>query len=212
MFDKIEKIILDKLSGTSKFKGFEIVPFPENFESFDFNSERGCLLVKYDGSEYGTPQTINFVRQDETLEFSVMAGFRYTRTLKEVYPYLKEIKKVLTGLNILGKKLYPKKRRYIGHIKGDLYYGYVFAVTLPSTEETPDDTPPEKSKISNGGDIMQPAQFAGSPPPNSQAAPADADIMQPCSSRSHVPTPAAPADAIPPNIKTFQNAKIDLIA
>lgn len=149
MFDKIEEMILDRLNKTPEFKGFEIVPFPENFESFDFNSERGCLLVKYDGSEYSTPQTINFVRQDETLEFSVMAGFRYMRTLEEAYPYLKEIKKVLTGLNIFGKKLYPKKRQYIGHIKGDLYYGYVFAVTLSSTEETPDDTPPNIKAFQN---------------------------------------------------------------
>ncbi len=33
-------------------------------------------------------------------------------------------------------------------------------------------------------------------PPNSQAASADADIMQPCSPRSHEVTPAAPADAV----------------
>lgn len=146
MFDKIEKLILEKIKQSRKFRGFDIEPFPENFEDYQFSSARGCVLVKYDGSEYSKPQTINFVRQDETLEFSVMLGFRYARTLKEVYPYIKNIKKILTGLDVFpGKKLYPKKRQYIGHIKGDLYYGYVFAVTVPSTEETPDDTPPKIS-------------------------------------------------------------------
>lgn len=38
-----------------------------------------------------------------------------------------------------------------------------------------DANPPEKSEISNGGDKLQPTQFAGSTPPNSQAAPADAN-------------------------------------
>lgn len=136
MFDKIEQMILEKLKETPKFKGFDVLPFPENFDKFGFKSERGCLLVKYDGSEFTKPETINFVRQDETLEFSVMAGFRYVRTLQETYPAVEEIRKVLTGMNIFGRKLYPKKRQYIGHVKGDLYYGYVFAVTVPSTEET----------------------------------------------------------------------------
>lgn len=153
MFDKIEKQIIDKIKSSRKFLGFSIEPFPENFKDYNFTSERGCILVKYDGSEYSKPQTINFVRQDETLEFSVMLGFRYARALKDVYPYIKRVHDVLTGLDVFaGKKLYPKKREYIGHIKGDLYYGYVFAVTVPSTEYTPDDTPPQlstfaKSKI-----------------------------------------------------------------
>ncbi len=146
MFDKIESLIIKTIKSSRKFSGFDIVPFPENFKDYQFSSARGCILVKYDGSEYSKPQTVNFVRQDETLEFSVMLGFRYAKTLKDVYPHIKKIHKVLTGLDVFaGKKLYPQKREYIGHIKGDLYYGYVFAVTVPSTEEPPDDTPPKIS-------------------------------------------------------------------
>lgn len=152
MFDEIEDLILARLKEVEMFRGFDILPFPENFEKFSFLSGRGCLLIKYDGSTFTDPQTINFVRQNETLEFSVIAGFRYQRTLKEVYPMLKAIKKTLTGLRYNGKQLYPKKRQYIGHVKGDLYYGYVFAITLPSTETPPDNNPPKispfaKSKI-----------------------------------------------------------------
>ena len=61
-----------------------------------------------------------------------------------------------------------------GEVIDDLTPAELQALIKVKAAAPADATPPVKSKISNSGDVMQPAQFAGSLPPNSQAASADA--------------------------------------
>lgn len=132
--EQIETEIIKKLKALDCFDGFQIEPFPVDFEKFAFTSGKGCVLVRYDGSDYTKPQTLNVVTQDETLDFSIIIGLRYLKLYRNSYLFLENIKHSLTGLKIGGKKLYPKKREFVNKIRGDLYWGYVFSITLPTQE------------------------------------------------------------------------------
>lgn len=137
MLETIENAIIYKLEAT--FKEYQIESFPADFDSYSFTSAKGCMLVRYDGSTYSKPQTLCVVTQDETYQFSVITGLRYLKKYNEAYPIVKQIKKILTGLNVSGKKLYPKKRSFLSKIGKDLYWGYVFSVTMPTQEEIDED-------------------------------------------------------------------------
>lgn len=134
ILDKIENEIIAKLKPLKLFNGFQIEPYPIEFKKFAFTSAKGCILVKYNGSDYTKPQTLNVVTQDETLEYAVFLGLRYLKNYRDAYPYLEEIKKNLTGMKIYGKKLYPHTREFVERINGDVFWGYVFRITLPTQE------------------------------------------------------------------------------
>lgn len=132
MIEEIENKILDTLKNSGLFKGFDIKPFPEDFDSYSFLSAKGCLLVRYDGSIFSDPETLTSLTQSETYEFSVIAGIRYQDTLSKNYPVLENIKNELKGLRVREGRLYPKKRMFLGQKNRSSYYGYVFAVKLKS--------------------------------------------------------------------------------
>lgn len=131
MLEKIENAIIECLKSQKRLKQYKVEAFPADFSSYSFTTAKGCLLVRYDGSSYTKPQNLNAITQDETFEFSVITGLRALKKYNDSYPVLQIIKETLTGLNINGKKLYPKKREYIDRFKSDLYWGYLFSITLP---------------------------------------------------------------------------------
>lgn len=133
--DVIEDAILERLHSSKELDGFTIESYPKDILNFDFASSTGCVLVRYEASSFTAPQALGSVSQDETFEFSVFLGLRYLRNFKESYPHILVIKKLLTGLQIKGKRLYPKKRQFVDLIKGDMYWGYSFNITLPTQEE-----------------------------------------------------------------------------
>lgn len=135
----IEDAILDKLRSSKRLEGFLIESFPKDIESFEFTSPKGCILVRYEASNFTTPQAMGLVSQDETFEFSVFIGLRYLQRYRDSYESLRLIKELLTGLLIKGKRLYPKKREFVDLIKGDLMWGYSFNITLPTQEDTTSD-------------------------------------------------------------------------
>lgn len=144
MLDTIEKEIIKALEDNNDFKKFTTESFPADFEEYVFTSAKGCLLVRYDGSSYSKPQTLYVVTQDETYEFSVLLALRHLKKYNDAYPYLKKIKETLTGLSIGGKKLYPLKKVFITRKKGDHWWGFVFAITLPTQENINDE---EEEKV-----------------------------------------------------------------
>lgn len=87
-------------------------------------------------------------------------------------------------------------------MKQYIYHGVMFADTIAGKDYVFVDgkiysLPENTTKVQKMQRQKSLTEYAaGSPPPNSQVAPADADIMQPCSPRSHEVTPAAPADAV----------------
>lgn len=141
MLDVIEEQIKEKLKSVELFKGFDIDSEPEDFSSYPFTSELGCLLVSYDSTTYSDPQTLNTITQEATYTFSITAGLRYfkSNTLKESYPVLDAIKKALTGLRISSGRLYPTKCQYIGKLARTHYYRYSFEIKLKSIEATQPD-------------------------------------------------------------------------
>ena len=130
----VEDCIIERLKKANEFKGFDVMPYPLDITKFDFVSSKGCLLVKYEASSFTTPQNLYVTDQTETMEFSVFAGLRYLKNYKDAYKPVEQIKKVLTGLSIKGKRLYPKRRQFVDFIKGDIYWGYTFVIELPTAE------------------------------------------------------------------------------
>lgn len=135
MIETIENQIIEALKQNKNFKGFEIAPFPEDFDDYRFLSAEGCMLVRYDGSIFSGPETLSAVTQSETYEFSIITGVRYQETLSKNYPILKGIKETLTGFQIREGKLYPKKCKYLGQKNRACYYGHVFAIKLKSFDK-----------------------------------------------------------------------------
>ncbi len=131
----IENAILKRLKESEELKGFDIEPYPVDISKFDFISAKGCVLVRYESSSYTKPQTLACVTQDETFEFSVFIALRYLKKYADSYPWLRIVKRLLTGLRIKGKQLYPAKRQFVDIVKGDLYWGYSFNITLPAQED-----------------------------------------------------------------------------
>lgn len=134
--DIIEEAIIERLRSSDELSGFDIDSYPKDILNFNFVSPKGCILVRYEASSYTTPQTTGPVSQDETFEFSVFLGLRYLQKYRDSYHYIKIIKKLLTGLSIKGKRLYPKKRQFVDLIKGDMYWGYSFNITMPTEEDS----------------------------------------------------------------------------
>lgn len=117
-----------------KNNGYKIEGFPADFEKYKFTDSKGCHLIRYDASTFSKPQTIHAVCQDETLQFSIISGLRSLSKYSDAYKILTRIKNCLTGLKINGKRLYPQKREYVTKIENDIYWGYVFNITLPTSE------------------------------------------------------------------------------
>lgn len=131
----VENAIYERLKNSKEFDGFDIEPYPVDISKFDFVSSKGCILVRYEASNFTAPETLYVVNQTETLEFSVFVGLRYLKKYKDSYKALKQIKRLLTGLSIKGKRLYPKRRQFVDLVKGDLYWGYTFVIELPEMED-----------------------------------------------------------------------------
>lgn len=133
--DIIEEAIIEKLKSAKDLEGFTVDSYPKDILSYNTLSPKGCVLVRYEASSFTAPQAFGSVSQDETFEFSVFIGLRYLNKYNESYPYIQIIKTLLTGLSIKGKRLYPKKRQFVDLIKGDVYWGYSFNITLPTQED-----------------------------------------------------------------------------
>ena len=127
----IENRIIEQLQKNEFFNGWTVEAFPEDFKSYNFTSAMGCLLVRFNGADYTKPETLNAVVQHETSEFSIAIGLRYINSLKEAHPVLREVYKTLTGTSLMNEKIYPKSCNYLGHLKGDVFYDFVFNITLP---------------------------------------------------------------------------------
>ena len=136
MIEQIENTILDALK--EKFKESEIDSFPSSFENYNFTSYDSCILVRFENSDIAPQNSITKVNTEETYNFTVFIGKRFTRVHSDCYPFLHEIKKVLNGLSIMSKRLILSKRRFEEDISGDLWYSYGVKITLPVIDEYKD--------------------------------------------------------------------------
>lgn len=136
MLKIIETTVINKLK--EQFPEFEIDSFPVDFSLYTFTSPLGCILLRYDKSKISNQNALCAVMADESYNFVVFTGLRYAQTHSDVYPFLKKLKTVLNGLNILNKKLLVNEISFEDEINGDLWYSYDIQITLPLTDEYPD--------------------------------------------------------------------------
>lgn len=136
MIGIIEKAILEKLKSSEMFKGMDIEPFPVDFENYNFTSALGCLLVKYNQEDFSEPETLAATVQTDTYSFYIYLGLRSLTLLNEAYPVIQEVKDLLTGYEINGKKLYPTNIKHIGKINyDDHFWALTFKLKLPNSSK-----------------------------------------------------------------------------
>lgn len=131
MIGQIEKRIIEMLQNSEIFDGMDIQSFPANFEDYNFTSSLGCILVKYNGEDLTEPETLGATVQTDTYSYSVFVGLRSLTVLSEGYPILNEVKDLLTGFRVNGKKLYPTSVKYSGKINyNDNFWNLTFKIKL----------------------------------------------------------------------------------
>lgn len=142
MIGIIENAILKRLESSDMFKGMDIESFPANFENYHFTSALGCLLVKYNQEDFSEPETLAATVQTDTYSFCIYLGLRSLTLLNEANPVIQEIKDLLTGFQINGKKLYPTNIKHIGKINySDHFWALTFKLKLTNSSQY------EKNKV-----------------------------------------------------------------
>lgn len=132
MLEQIELTLKEKIK--SIFESFDVVSFPTNFKDFSFTSSSGCVLLRYDASAFSNQQSVWQVTQEETYEYTIFLGVRSCYNFEESYPYLEKLKLALQGLQVNGFKVILKKRSFVEEISGDLWWGLIVNLTLPTGE------------------------------------------------------------------------------
>lgn len=142
MIGIIENAILERLKSSEMFEGMDIEQFPANFEDYNFTSSMGCILVKYNQEDFSEPETLSATVQTDTYSFCIYLGLRSLTLLNEAHPVIQEIKDLLTGYEINGKKLYPTNIKHIGKINyDDHFWALTFKLKLPNSSKY------EKNKV-----------------------------------------------------------------
>lgn len=127
MLGLIENQIIQRLKSSDMFKGMDIEPFPADFENYNFLSDLGCMLIRYNGEDFTEPETLGATVQTDTYSFTIYLGMRSLTLMNEAYPVIKEIKDLLTGYKINESKMYPASIRYAGKINySDNFWALTF--------------------------------------------------------------------------------------
>ena len=136
------KEAIDKIKNKLKttFPEFCVDDYNNDFDKLLFTAPKGCLLVRYDDSEFSKPETTDKILQSERMKFVVFTGLRYCKNYSESYDILDDIKDCLLGLKIQDRKLYLKNRQYIKKIKADYWWAYTLYLDVISeqTQNLPD--------------------------------------------------------------------------
>lgn len=134
MIGIIENAIIERLKSSEVFDGMDIESFPANFEDYHFTSALGCLLVKYTQEDLTEPETLAATIQTDTYSFCIYLGLRSLTLLNEAYPIIQEVKDLLTGFEVNGKKLYPTNIKHIGKINyDDHFWALTFKLKLTTS-------------------------------------------------------------------------------
>lgn len=130
---EVENVIISSLQ--TAFPDFECCSFPTKFEEYTFTSPVGCLLVKYDYTQFTTQETVWTVQQSGNLKFSIIAGYRGLQNYKEIHPYQAKIRTALRGLELYGRKFTIGKEEFLSEINGDLYVGLDLGIKITEEDE-----------------------------------------------------------------------------
>lgn len=130
---EIENLIIEILQ--KAFPEREVSSFPTKFEDYTFTSPIGCLLVKYNYTNFSEQKTIWQVVQNGTVKFSVIAGYRGLFSFGETHETQQKIRNVLKGLEIFGKKIVLRKEEFLAEINGDVYVGLECSIQIEEEDE-----------------------------------------------------------------------------
>lgn len=115
----IEKAIIEHLQ--NNFPDFDVESFPAKFEDYTFSSAIGCLLVKYDRTDYSTQKSLWEVSQEAVCKWTIVAGYRSLQFLGDIHKPQKKLKDCLRGLEVEGYKFILDSEQFEAEIDGDLY-------------------------------------------------------------------------------------------
>ncbi len=134
---EIENLIIETLR--KAFPEREVSSFPTKFEDFTFTSPIGCLLVKYNYTNFSEQKTIWQVEQNGTVKFSIISGYRGLYSFGETHQTQQEIRNILKGLEIYGKKIVLGKEEFLSEINGDVYVGLECSIQITEEDENEDE-------------------------------------------------------------------------
>lgn len=112
-----------------------IRPFPDKPSEFILLHPLGAILIHYQGANYSTTQSLGFVNQIKTAEFSITIVTRNLRSNEGAYELLDTVRLALTGYEIEGcSELTPIKENFISETKGIWQYAINFSLSVPSIQ------------------------------------------------------------------------------
>jgi hypothetical protein len=128
------KDIEDKIIARLKEEIPEVLirPFPDKPSEFILLHPLGAILIHYQGANYSTTQSLGFVNQIKTAEFSITIVTRNLRSNEGAYELLDTVRLALTGYEIEGcSELTPIKENFISETKGIWQYAINFSLSVP---------------------------------------------------------------------------------
>ncbi len=106
--------------------------FPEKPSEFILLHPLGALLIHYQGANYSTTQSLGFVNQVKTAEFSITVVTRNLRSNDGAYELLDKVRILLTGYQINGcSEFTPVKENFISENSGIWQYAINFSLSVP---------------------------------------------------------------------------------
>lgn len=136
----VENDIIAKLGDISDV---EIRSFPDNPDEHALTHPGGELLVRYDGSDYETPEPNNqrFLTQSRLFRWIITVRQRnlsFKNGHHGVYDLIELVRSTLTGYSITGlpdvSVMWPVGDRFISEFQGLWTYGVTFVLSHPEHE------------------------------------------------------------------------------
>lgn len=81
---------------------FDVAPLPENENQYNPQQPRPQVFFSYDSSEFGSPETISKITQEETLLIGCEIHSKYRRGSKGVFSIFDTVCKKMLGLKMIG--------------------------------------------------------------------------------------------------------------
>lgn len=126
----IEDKIIEKLK--EEIPELLVRGFPDKPAEFLLLHPIGAILIHYQGGNYSKSQSLGYVNQTKTAEFSITIVTRNLRSNAGAYELLDSVRAILTGYRIDGcSQLTPVKENFISENKGIWQYAINFSLTLP---------------------------------------------------------------------------------
>lgn len=126
----IEDKIIEKLK--EKIPELLVRGFPDKPSEFILLHPIGAILIHYQGGNYSTTQSLGFINQVKTAEFSITIVTRNLCSNAGAYELLDKVRSILTGFEIDGcSELTPTKENFISENKGIWQYAINFSLTVP---------------------------------------------------------------------------------